>query len=285
VEPLLSIIIPSFNAVRYVDECLSSVASQFGDDVEVIVQDGGSTDGTAEVFERYRSILSSVEIGPDHGQSDAIDRGIQLARGRFLTWLNADDILMPGTLAALRKATRSQPVVDWWVGDTVVLDSDSLVKSATRAGSLVNWGGFRFACVYGPSSFFTKHMYQTVGGLDLSFHYMMDTELWSRFATQGYRFQGLGHYAWGFRQHEGSKTTARMFSDEEYDVFAPSQYRQNAERLECYLRHGITGGGRREAVAMAYAKAARALDFSLALQVLDGRINQGRHWSAFRRWL
>ena len=283
-EPLLSIIIPSFNPGRYVDECLSSVASQFADDVEVIVQDAGSTDGTTAVYERYRHILSRVDIRPDHGQSDAIDRGVQLARGRFITWLNADDVMMPGAISALRKAASSHPEVEWWVGDTVVIDSESRVKSATRAGGLVYGAGLRFVCVYGPSSFFTKRMYDAVGGIDLSFHYMMDTDLWNRFVTQGFRYQRLGHYVWGFRHHDGSKTTARMFSDEKYDIFSPTQYRPNAERVECYLRHGVSGGTRRERVSVAYAQASRALNYSLALQILDSRLNRGRHWSSFKRW-
>lgn len=284
-EPLLSIIIPSFNAVRYVDECLSSVASQFADDVEIIVQDAESTDGTTAVYDRYRHMLSRVDVRADQGQSDAIDRGIQLARGRFVTWLNADDVLMPGAVSALREAARSQPAVEWWVGDTVVLDSDSRVKLATRAGRLVQGAGLRFVMVYGPSSIFTKRMYEAVGGIDLSFHYMMDTDLWNRFVTAGYRYKRLEQYIWGFRHHESSKTTARMFSDEKYDTFAPSQYRMNAERFECYLRHGASGGTRREHVSAAYAQAERALTFALFLQVLDARLNRGRHWRSFKRWL
>jgi len=278
------VIIPTFNAVRYVGECLSSVASQFGDDVEVIVQDAGSTDGTAEVFDRYRPILSRVDVRSDHGQSDAIDHGVQLARGRFITWLNADDVLMPGTLSALRKAARVHPAVEWWVGDTAVLDSKGCVKSATRAGNLIYSAYVRFVSVYGPSSFFTKRMYDAVGGIDLSFHYMMDTDLWNRFVTQGFSYKRLRHYAWGFRQHEGSKTTAHMFAEQKHDPFDSAEYRKNAERLECYLRHGALGGAFRERVSLTYAKAARTLSFSLPLQILDNTRNRGRHWSAFEQW-
>lgn len=283
-EPFLSVIIPTYNAARYVEECLSSVASQLGEDVEVIVQDAGSTDGTTAVYDRYHHILSRVDIRPDHGQSDAIDRGVRLARGRFVTWLNADDVMLAGALSALRQAASSQPEVEWWVGDTAVLDSNGLVKSATRAGGLVDVAGLRFVSVYGPSSFFTKRMYDAVGGIDLSFHYMMDTDLWNRFVTQGFHFKRLRRYVWGFRQHDGSKTTAHMFADQKHDPFASSEYRQNAERLECYLRHGVHGGGPIARASLTYAQAARAVSLSLPLQILDSRLNRGRHWSSFRRW-
>jgi GT2 family glycosyltransferase len=246
------------------------------------VQDACSTDETPNILDRHNQLFNHVDIRSDHGQSDAIDRGIQSARGRFLTWLNADDILMPGALDSFRRAAQKQPATEWWIGNTVVLDKNGNVKSATRAGGLLNLPGLRFVSTYGPSSLFTRRLYDHVGGLDLSFHYMMDTDLWYRFAEAGFRYARLGCYLWGFRQHEASKTTAHLFSNSEYDAFSPSEYRQNAERLECHLRHGVSGGGRRASASLQCAKALRLLDFSYPRQVIDQLVSRGRHWSSFR---
>jgi len=281
---LLSIIIPTFNADAYLEDCLSSVASQLGSDadVELIVQDGGSTDRTHQILEKQRGLFAHVDIRADHGQSDAIDRGIQLARGRFVTWLNADDVLMPGALKRIRGATNKFPSTQWWIGGTVVLDSMGKLKSATRAARMINNRVLRAISTYGPSSLFTKQLYDRVGGLDLSFHYMMDTDLWHRFAAAGFRYQRLPGYLWGFRQHEESKTTAHMFTNTVYDPFAPSEYRQNAERLECYLRHGIHGDARRELVSFRLSRLLRVIDLSLPRQLIDQLANRGRHWNTFR---
>ncbi|HXS16229.1 MAG TPA: glycosyltransferase family 2 protein, partial [Polyangiaceae bacterium] len=206
-EPLLSIVIPAYNAARFLGDCLGSLRDQIDDDIEVIVRDGNSSDSTSELIHQFSDVVAHFESRPDFGQGDAMDRGFQAATGRFLTWLNADDVMMPGAIAAIRRAVAAEPTVEWWVGDTVLLDVDGQVTGACRAGQCIYGRYLRFVMTYGPSSLFSRRLYEQTGGLDLSFHYMMDTDLWHRFAAAGHRYSRIPHYLWGFRQHDESKTT------------------------------------------------------------------------------
>lgn len=278
---LLSIIIPTYNAAPYLDDCLRSLAPQLAPDIEIIVQDGGSRDSTPEILSAHRDMFARVDVRRDDGQSDAIDQGIRYARGRFVTWLNADDVLMPGALAIFRRATIRKPNTEWWVGSTVVLDHKGRIKSATRAGPMVYTPWLRFVATYGPSSIFTKRLYESAGGLDLSFHYMMDTDLWYRFAGAGFRYERLPGYLWGFRQHEGSKTTAHLFSQREYDPFTAAEAPKTAERMECNVRYSTLGGGHREKFAQKAALALRIVEGSLPHQMVEGREYRNKLWSEF----
>src|SRR5690554_6873635 len=105
-RPLFSIVIPTFNQERYLERAIQSILCQADDDTECLVVDGGSTDGSHAILRRYRHRLSWWCTEPDKGQSDALNKGFVHARGEFLTWLNADDLLLPGTLAALRRAIK-----------------------------------------------------------------------------------------------------------------------------------------------------------------------------------
>lgn len=282
--PLLTIVIPVYNASAYLADCLNSLRSQHTEELEVVVRDAGSTDGSIELARSYDDIVSSVVVRADHGQSDAIDRGCREAQGTFLTWLNADDVLLPGATASMLHAIKASPNQRWHVGDTALIDSAGKVTSATRAGACIVGKHLNFVSTYGPSSVFSAELYLQAGGLDLSFHYMMDTDLWNRFTRLGERYRTANQYWWGFRQHAESKTTSHMFSKTAYDPYAPSEYRQNAEHHELFLRYGIRGYGYPEQLSRHYAKLRRTTSLTGPLQMLDGVLNRGRHWSKFRRF-
>ena len=98
-EPDFSIITPSYNYARYVRECIESVKNQEGATFEHIIQDAGSTDGTLDILHSYPHLKLHVE--KDSGMSEGINRGFRKARGKWVMWLNTDDRLLPGALAAV----------------------------------------------------------------------------------------------------------------------------------------------------------------------------------------
>lgn len=188
-RPMFSCVVPVKGARPYFDTALDSLRSQGqGEDLEIIVQDG--------------------DIESDCGLSDAINRGLAKARGEWLFWLNADDILLPGTLEKVRDFVRSSSV-DWIAGNTVYIDGKGRWTDSRWNG---RWHGFLNrhlpTWTFGPSSFFTRGLWEKHGGLDTSLRFSMDIDLWTRWALAGERYAMIPDYLWGFRWHEGSTTAS-----------------------------------------------------------------------------
>ncbi len=118
--PLVTVITPCLNSSAWLPTCIESVARQTAGSIEHIVIDGGSTDDTLDVLARYPHIRWQSE--PDSGQSDAINKGIALARGELVTWLNADDTLEPNAVAAVLAAWRARPDGGVFYGDCAIVE-------------------------------------------------------------------------------------------------------------------------------------------------------------------
>ena len=151
---------------------------------------------------------------PDKGQSDAFNKGFARARGKYLTWLNADDVMLPGVIEKLKKASEKHPECEWFVGGCFWLDPEMRIINCGRGRP---FSEIRYregnVSVWGPSSFFTKRLLDTVGGVDVRFCYAMDMDLWLRFACkENARYRPFCKYAWGLRFHPDSKTTGSHFS-------------------------------------------------------------------------
>lgn len=228
-QTLLSIVIANYNYGRFLDEAIESICSQTCQDFEIIIIDGGSTDNSVEVIQRRAKGLQAGELRradhargevaywisePDSGQSDAFNKGFAKARGRFLTWLNADDVMLPGTVEKLRIASMRHPAQEWFVGGCFWLDPEMRVINCGRARPFSNIR-YREGCVstWGPSSFFTKRLLDSAGGVDVRFHFTMDTDLWLRFAYKvGARYMPFCNYAWGLRLHPEAKMSGHNFT-------------------------------------------------------------------------
>ena len=144
---------------------------------------------------------------PDGGQSAAFNKGFSHARGRFLTWLNSDDILTSGALRSIANVIARYPNDKWFVGSCVWTDYELRIQHcfcAHRFSILRASSGI--LSVGGPSSFFTKGLLDKAGGFDESLHYKMDTDLWYRFYRKcGAKYQRSRHNVFAYRQHEASK--------------------------------------------------------------------------------
>ncbi len=214
--PKISVVTPSFNQGRFIEETILSVLHQGYPNLEYIVVDGGSTDETLAVVGRYRDRLTHFESQRDRGQSHAINKGFARATGEILTWLNSDDQFAPGALAAAALAFHTSKA-DLVAGVCEIFKAGAHVQSHLTGcpdGPLPlddlldlerGWLAGRF--FYQPEVLFTRDAWQRAGGrVDESLFYSMDYELWLRMAHAGARLHVIGRPIAHFRSHEDQKT-------------------------------------------------------------------------------
>lgn len=183
-EPLISVVVPSFNQAHYLKECLESIVRQDYPHKEIIVMDGGSTDGSADVIASYSDELAYWQSAPDGGQTDAIDQGFHRASGQVLGWLNSDDLLVPGALTRVARAFGGDPGVRWIYGNSYIVNRESATLTS-RIAVPVTIEDLVSLSYYLPqeSTYFRRDLYFEVGGLDESLHYAMDYDLWLKLAA------------------------------------------------------------------------------------------------------
>lgn len=216
--PRFSIVTPTRNQGHYIEETILSVLNQDYPNIEYIIVDGASTDGTLSILERYRSRLALVISEPDNGQSQAVNKGMSHATGDILTWLNSDDMLAPGALAAAAMAFDTHPA-DMLAGICQLYRDGRLVAqhlTSCADGTLPlkdlldlehGWNAGQF--FHQPEVMFTRELWLRSGGhLDERMFYSLDYELWLRFARAGARLHVIGRPLAWYRIHEDQKTYA-----------------------------------------------------------------------------
>lgn len=214
----ISVVMPSFNQARFVEAALLSVLNQGHSGTEIIFVDGGSTDGTMDVVERYRDRLACCVSEPDKGQSDALKKGFDRATGDVVTWLNTDDLLLPGALREVASQFTNRRRCDALFGNTIWIDAeDRIVKCSKSGDHFPHALGLRLGLLSagGPSAFFARDLYQAVGGINRDLHYMMDTELWWRFAMHGASLRRSNRYIWALRLHADAKVSGHLYADKD----------------------------------------------------------------------
>jgi glycosyltransferase involved in cell wall biosynthesis len=177
------VVTPSLNQARYIEATIKSVLDQGYPNLEYIIMDGGSTDGTVEIIERYSNHLAYWVSEPDEGQTDALKKGFNRASGDILCWLNSDDLLEPGALHEVAEIFVRHR--DWHVvyGDCLLIDADGY---PIRLQKEIGFNRFVWMYDYNyinqPSTFWRRGIYEQVGGLDARMNLAMDADLWARFA-------------------------------------------------------------------------------------------------------
>jgi glycosyltransferase involved in cell wall biosynthesis len=206
---LVSIITPSFNQARYLENTLRSVLAQDYPSLEYWVVDGGSTDGSVEILRRYSDQLAGWVSEPDRGQTEALNKGFARANGEILAWLNSDDTYEPGAIAAAVKYLLEHPEIGMVYADTNFIDENGRVIGRFPAAQ-TDYRRLRQGYVHIPqqATFFRADLWRQVGPLDPDFYFAMDYDLWTRLARLA-PFAYLPGQTWAnFRLHSSGKTIA-----------------------------------------------------------------------------
>lgn len=180
-HPRISVVTPSFNQAEFLEATLDSVLSQGYPNLEYIVMDGGSTDGSADIIRRYEKHLTYWQSQRDGGQSMAINSAFERATGDIYCWINSDDQLLPGSLARVAALLPDKSAAAWIVGPSVIINTDG--SSGLRQVGAVNPSVFlNWVEMWFPqqSTFWTKKLWWQVGALNPALHYAMDLDLWIR---------------------------------------------------------------------------------------------------------
>lgn len=215
-RPLVSIVTPSLNQGSYIEEAIESVLAQDYPRVEHIVVDGGSADETLAVLRRHPQVTWVSE--PDTGQAAAINKGFRIARGEVYSWLNADDYLLPGAVSAavaVLLETGCALVHGGWrqvaEDGTPLRDVPVRPFDQRRQLEVANR-------VCQPGAFFTRDAYWAVGGVDESYGYAMDYELWLKLGGR-FEVRQVDRIQAAYRYHPSSKSV------HSYDAFGPETVR------------------------------------------------------------
>jgi glycosyltransferase involved in cell wall biosynthesis len=201
----VSIVTPSFNQAAFIERTLASVAAQSGAEMEHLVFDGGSTDGTQAILERFRPPVTWVSE-KDAGQADAVNKGLRAATGEVFGWLNSDDVYYPGAVERVVAFLAAHPEVDvvYGMADHIGRDDEFLESYPTEPWDFERLRRSCFICQ--PAAFFRRRVIEEHGVLDASLRYCMDYEYWLRLARGGARFAYLQEKLAGSRLHAENKT-------------------------------------------------------------------------------
>lgn len=198
--PRLSIVTPSFNQAAYLERTIESVLSQGYPNLEYIIIDGGSKDGSADIIRKYEKHLAYWVSEKDQGQTHAINKGFARATGEIYGWQNSDDTYAPGAFFAAAKAFGERPQVDLVFGNMCVIDAqDQLIRMQryTRFSRLSLL--YEGMVLHNTSAFWRASLHQKLGGLDPSFWFSMDYDFFVRASFEGkfhYLPVHLGNFRW-----------------------------------------------------------------------------------------
>lgn len=244
--PLVSIVTPSYNQAHYLEATIRSVLGQDYPNLEYIVVDGGSTDGSVEIIRKYADRFVYWVSEPDQGQADAINKGFAQANGEIFAWLNSDDLYLPGAVqnavAALNADSNSSLVY----ADLQSIDAAGEAFNTIRYRAYTLQDLLAFRIIGQPSVFFRRAAFERAGGLDPSYRYLLDHYLWLRIAQQT-PIQYVPQTWAAARHHPAAKNVAQAagFADEIERLQTWASEQPDLAPLVVQNRRRVLGGAQR----------------------------------------
>lgn len=218
--PSVSIITPSYNQAAFLEQTILSVLGQDYHDLEYMIVDGGSVDGSVEIIRKYADRLAWWISEKDRGSADGINKGLQRARGEFVAWLNSDDVYLPGAIAQAVQALQAHPDAGLVFSDVASIDADGKQFNLMRYGDWGLTGLIQFRIIGQPGVFMRRSVLEEAGFLDESYHYLFDHHLWLRIGLRS-QVKYIPGACWAAaRYHPGAKNVAQAaaFGSEAYRI-------------------------------------------------------------------
>ena len=207
--PLVSIITPSFNQGRFIEQSILSVLDQDYSNIEYIVMDGGSTDETLDILKKYGSRITWCSE-KDKGQADAINKGLHLANGEILAYLNSDDTYLPGAISrAVRYLTLENPDATFLYGEGYHITAEGKIidRYPTEPYDFKRLAETCFICQ--PTTFWKRDVIEKIGFFDEALNYAMDYDYWIRIAKRYGKLWYVPEYLANSRFYQDTKTMSK----------------------------------------------------------------------------
>lgn len=228
--PKLTIVTPSYNQAAFLERTILSVLNQGYANLEYIVVDGGSTDGSVDIIRKYEKHLAWWVSEKDGGQSDALNKGFARATGEIVGWQNSDDLYLPGAFDRAVSAFAGDPRAEVVFGNRADIDSSGAITGESRfvpfSSIVYQYEGISFGT---QALFWKRDLFDRFGLMDTGLHLAMDYEFFMRAALAGCRFLRVPEYLGAMRRHPAAKTERFLGTsphDKELDLIAVRYNRQ-----------------------------------------------------------
>jgi glycosyltransferase involved in cell wall biosynthesis len=194
-KPRVSIVTISFNQAPYLERAILSVLQQGYENIDYIVVDPGSTDGSREIIERYRSRISKVILEPDKGPANGLNKGFAAATGEIYGYINSDDAFLPGAIGKAVAAMEARPSADVVFGHSFIVDENGkMVRRSRSVPFTVRGYAYGSVVVMQQSTFFRRKSFESVGGFNESNRVSWDAELLVDIALRGGRLEMVDEF-------------------------------------------------------------------------------------------
>jgi hypothetical protein len=244
--PLVSIVTPSYNQAAFLEKAIQSVIDQDYAPIEYLIVDGGSSDGSIKIIQKYAGHLAWWVSEKDSGQAEAINKGLKRAKGEIVAWLNSDDLYLPGAIRGAVTALQANPDLGLVYGDAITVDQEGqpINKLLFKDWGLNELMGFRIICQ--PAVFMRRAVLEKAGYLDPSYHFMLDHLLWIKIA----RLAPIQHIPtlWAAaRHHPEAKNVAQApgFGQETFRILEWMESQPDLAKLVAADRKRVEAGAHR----------------------------------------
>lgn len=184
-HPRISVVTPSYNQAPFLEKTIQSVLMQKTPEIEYLVMDGGSTDGSVEIIRKYEAGIDKWASEKDRGQADGINKGFSLAGGEIFAWINSDDFYLKGAFEKVLTYFDAHPEVDLVYGDVLSVNQEGELINVMRFTDYTLRDLMAFRIISQPAVFFRRKAWDSAGGMDLRYQFLLDHHLWLRIAAKG----------------------------------------------------------------------------------------------------